>query len=60
MLEPRRRSQRLKAVLAARQSSELEGGHSTAATRGDQDAYARGEITASELGERVRQRYATP
>ncbi|WP_458646389.1 antitoxin VbhA family protein, partial [Mycobacteroides abscessus] len=30
---------------------------STAATRADQNDYARGKITAAELGERVRRRY---
>jgi hypothetical protein len=48
---------RVKAVRAIRRSTELEGSSSTAATRADQVAYARGHITAVELGDRVRRRY---
>jgi hypothetical protein len=48
---------RVKAVRAIRRSTELEGSRSTAATRADQVEYARGHITASELGDRVRRRY---
>jgi Antitoxin VbhA len=52
-----RAKRRVKAIRRIRRSSELEGGSSTAATRADQLAYARGTITAVELGERVRRRY---
>ncbi|UMB70021.1 hypothetical protein [Mycobacterium paraterrae] len=52
-----RAKRRVKTVRAARQSSELEGSHSTAATRADQVRYARGSITTAELGDRVRRRY---
>ena len=45
---------RVKAVRATRRSTELEGLRSTNATRADQAAYARGTITARELGDRVR------
>lgn len=48
---------RIKAVRSIRRSTELEGASSTSATREDQLAYARGSITAAELGERVRHRY---
>jgi hypothetical protein len=48
---------RVKAIRAIRRSTELEGSRSTNATRADQDAYARGTITAAELGDRVRRRY---
>lgn len=54
MTELRRR---VKAVREARLSTELEGGSSTALTRVEQIAYARGTITAAELVERVRRRY---
>lgn len=49
--------QRERAIRAARTTSELEGARSTAATRADQDAYVRGEIDISQLGQRVRARY---
>lgn len=52
--ESRRRE---RAISAARTTSELEGARSTAATRADQDAYVRGEIDISQLGDRVRARY---
>lgn len=50
-------AQRDRAIADARRSSELEGSHSTAATRADQDAYARGEIDIEQLGHRIRARY---
>jgi len=55
--ESKKVKRRVKAVRAICQSTELEGSSSTAATRADQVAYARGHITAAELGERVRRRY---
>lgn len=51
-------SRRERSVHAARRSTELEGSQSTAATRADQDAYIRGTISAAELVDRVRGRYA--
>lgn len=48
---------RVKAIRAIRRSSELEGSRSTDATRADQVRYARGSITAAQLGDRVRRRY---
>lgn len=51
------RTQRERAVNAARHNSELEGSRSTDATRADQDAYVRGEIDVEQLGDRVRARY---
>lgn len=48
---------RERAVRDARRSSELEGSHSSEATRADQDAYVRGEIDVDQLGQRVRARY---
>lgn len=48
---------RFRNVRATRRNTELEGTRSTAATRADQNDYARGKITAAELGERVRRRY---
>jgi hypothetical protein len=48
---------RVKVVRAIRRSTELEGSRSTNATRADQVAYARGSISAAELGDRVRRRY---
>ena len=48
---------RVKVVRSIRRSTELEGSRSTNVTRADQDAYARGTITAAELGDRVRRRY---
>jgi len=48
---------RVKVVRSILRSTELEGSRSTTATRADQDAYARGTITAAELGQRVRRRY---
>lgn len=57
MTETKKLKRRVKAVRLIRRSTELEGSSSTAATRADQDAYARGRITAAELGERVRRRY---
>src|SRR6185312_2273560 len=47
---------RVKAVRAMRRSTDLEGSSSTAATRADQVVYARGYITATGLGDRVRRR----
>jgi hypothetical protein len=55
--ESEKAKRRVKAVRAIRNSTELEGTCSTPATRADQLAYARGTITAAELGERVRRRY---
>ncbi|MCU1694267.1 MAG: hypothetical protein JWR34_330 [Mycobacterium sp.] len=57
MSESEKAKRRVKAIRGIRRSSELEGASSTAATRADQLAYARGTITAAELGERVRRRY---
>lgn len=57
MTELMKVKRRVKAVRAIRRSTELEGSRSTAATRADQVEYARGHITASELGDRVRRRY---
>jgi Antitoxin VbhA len=48
---------RWKAVRAARQSSVLDGAHSTDVTRADQVLYACGSITAEQMGDRVRLRY---
>jgi len=55
--EVQKTQRRAKAVRAIRRSTELEGSRSTDATRADQDAYARGAMTAAELGDRVRRRY---
>jgi Antitoxin VbhA len=49
---------RFKAVRAIRRSTEREGSSSPAATRADQVASARGHITVTELGDRVRRRYS--
>ena len=57
MTDLQRMKQRVRAVRTSRRNSELEGARSTAATRADQLAYARGTITANEMGERVRRRY---
>lgn len=57
MSEAQKAERRVKAVKSIRRSTELEGSRSTNATRADQDAYARGAITAAELGDRVRRRY---
>lgn len=57
VLDENELTQRKRAVLAARQTSELEGTRSTPETRADQDAYERGEIDVSQLGDRVRARY---
>lgn len=57
MTKAQKAQRRVKAVRALRRSTELEGSRSTKATRADQDAYARGTITAAELGDRVRRRY---
>jgi hypothetical protein len=57
MTEVQKAQRRVKAVKAIRRSTELEGSRSTNATRADQDAYARGTITAAELGDRIRRRY---
>jgi hypothetical protein len=57
MSESEKAKRRVRAVRAIRRSSELEGASSTPATRADQLAYARGTITAAELGARVRRRY---
>ena len=57
MSEVQKAERRVKAVKSIRRSTELEGSRSTNATRADQDAYARGAITAAELGDRVRRRY---
>ena len=57
MSEVQKSERRANIVTSARRSSELEGSRSTNATRDDQDAYARGTITAAELGDRVRRRY---
>ena len=53
MTQPQKSEHRLKAVRAARRSTELEGSRSTNATRADQDDYVRGAITAAELVDRV-------
>ncbi|ABL06248.1 conserved hypothetical protein [Mycobacterium ulcerans Agy99] len=55
--ELQKAKRRIGTVRATRRNTELEGTRSTAATRADQDDYARGKITAAELGERVRRRY---
>jgi len=55
--EAKKAQRRVKVVRAIRRSTELEGARSTDATRADQVAYARGSITAAELGARVRRRY---
>jgi len=55
--EVQKTQRRVKAVRAIRRSTELEGSRSTDATRADQVAYARGNITAAELRDRVRRRY---
>lgn len=57
MTKLQKAKRRVKAIRAIRRSSELEGARSTDATRRDQLAYARGSITAAELGDRVRRRY---
>ena len=57
MTELQKAKRRVKTIRAIRRSTELEGMSSTAATRADQLAYARGTITAAELGDRVRRRY---
>lgn len=57
MTEVEKAERRVKVVRSIRRSTELEGSRSTNATRADQDAYARGTITAAELGDRVRRRY---
>ena len=57
MSEVDKTERRAKTVRAIRRNTELEGSRSTEATRDDQDAYARGAISAAELGERVRRRY---
>lgn len=57
MSEPQQAQRRARTVRLIRRSTELEGSRSTSATRADQDAYARGAITAAELGDRVRSRY---
>ena len=55
--EVQKAGRRVKVVKSIRRSTELEGSRSTNATRDDQDADARGTITAAELGDRVRRRY---
>lgn len=57
MTELQKAKRRVKAIRAIRRSTELEGSRSTNATRADQLAYARGSITAAQLGDRVRRRY---
>ncbi|GAB5901803.1 antitoxin VbhA family protein [Mycolicibacterium mageritense] len=57
MTETQKVRRRVNTVRAIRRSTELEGSRSTDATRADQVAFARGSITAAELGERVRRRY---
>lgn len=57
MTELQKTKHRVKTIRAIRKSTELEGARSTASTRTDQLAYARGTITATELGDRVRRRY---
>ncbi|WP_066904167.1 antitoxin VbhA family protein [Millisia brevis] len=57
MITPGIAKRRVRAVRATRRNTELEGSRSTPETRADQDDYARGAITAAELGERVRRRY---
>lgn len=57
MSERQRMLRRVRTVRKIRHSSELEGSRSTDATRADQFAYAKGAITAAELGDRVRQRH---
>lgn len=48
------KQRRTRAVAEARHSSEMEGLVSDGQTRADQDAYARGELSADELVERGR------
>lgn len=48
---------RIEAIRATRHSTELDGSRSTNATRADQLAYARGNITVAELCDRVRRRH---
>lgn len=57
MTRAQRTQRRVRAIRSIRRTSELEGATSTSATRADQLAYARGTISASELGDRVRRRY---
>ncbi|AFC53136.1 MULTISPECIES: antitoxin VbhA family protein [Mycobacterium avium complex (MAC)] len=57
MSELQNAKRRIKAIRAIRHSTELEGSLSTNATRADQLAYARGNITAAELCDRVRRRH---
>ncbi|MEV0287910.1 antitoxin VbhA family protein [Kribbella sp. NPDC050820] len=47
-------TRRTGAVTSVRHSTALEGGRSTEAARALQDAYAAGEITLEELGERTK------
>jgi len=58
--EVQKAQRRVKTVRAARRSTELDGSRSTDATRADQVAYARGDITAGELRDRIRRRYNLP
>lgn len=51
--ELQKAKRRVKAIRAIRRSSELEGSRSTDATRADQVRYARGSITAAQLGDRI-------
>ena len=55
--ELQRTQRRVRTVRKIRRTSELEGSRSTDATRADQYAYAKGTISATELGNRVRRRY---
>ena len=57
MVDDQELARRERAVTDARHTSELEGSHSTLATRADQDAYKRGEIEVDQLSQRVRARY---
>lgn len=57
MTETQKSEYRIRTVRAIRRSTELEGSRSTNATRADQDDYASGAITATELVDRVRRRY---
>lgn len=47
----------VRTIRSIRRNTELEGSSSTAATRIDQLAYARGQIDVEQLGERIRRRY---
>lgn len=54
MISDREKRRRARKVAEARHSSQMEGLVSDEQTRADQDAYARGELSADELVERGR------